>query len=64
MQNYQQTRARDRTFEGVPGARGRRDSHTHIGSICGTILSNDLNILKTMLWDALLVATNILNTFI
>ena len=55
----QQTRARDQTFEGVPGAhRCPRDSHAHI---CGPILPNDLNMLETMIWGALLVATSILH---
>ena len=44
----QQTRARDRTFEGVPDSGCPRDSHAHIWSICGPILPNDLNMLKTM----------------
>ena len=61
----QQTRARDQTFEGVPGDhRCLRDSNAHIGSICGPNLSNDLNMFKTMIWGALLVATSLLNTCI
>ena len=44
----QQTRARDQTFEGVPDSGCPRDSHAHIWSICGPILPNDLNMLKTM----------------
>ena len=41
-----------------------RDSHAHIWSICGPILPNDFNMLKTMIWGALLVATSLLNTYI
>ena len=62
----QQTKARDHTFEGVPGAhRCPRDSHALIWSIFGSILSNHLNnnMLKTVLWGALLVATSFLNTY-
>ena len=33
-----------------------------IWSIFGSILSNHLNMLKTVLWGALLVATSLLNT--
>ena len=68
---YQQTKARDQTFEGVPDSgchRCPRDSHAliNIWSIFVSILPNNLNILKTMLWDALLVATStsLLNTHI
>ena len=63
----QQTRARDRTFEGFPDSgchRCLRDSHTHIWSIFGLVLPKHLNMLKTMLWGALLVATSLLNTCI
>ena len=60
----QQTRDRDRTFEGVPDFGCPQDSHAHIWSICGPILPNHLNLLKTMLWGALLVATSLLNTCI
>ena len=60
----QQTRARDRTFEGVPDYGCPRDSHAHIWSICGLIMPNDLNMLKTMIWGALLVATSLLDTCI
>ena len=63
----QQTRARDQTFEVVPDSGclpGKRDSHVHIWSICGPILPNDLNMLTTMIWGALLVATSLLNTCI
>ena len=63
----QQTRARDRTLRGFrsPGDnRCPRDSHAHIWSIYGPILPNDLNMLKTMIWGALLVATSLLNTCI
>ena len=63
----QQTKARDRTFEGfsdsgcppVP-----RDSHAQIWAIYGPILSNHLNMFKTMLCGALLVAASILKTYI
>ena len=41
-----------------------RDSHAHIWSICGPSLPNVLNMLKTMIWGALLVATSLLNTCI
>ena len=60
----QQTRAHDRTFEGVPDSGRPRDSHAHIWSICGPILPNDLIMLKTMISDALPVATSLLNTCI
>ena len=55
----QQTRASVRTFEGVPDSGCPRDSHAHIWSICGPILLNYLNMLKTMIWDDLLVATSL-----
>ena len=63
----QHTRARDRTFEGVLDSgfhRCPRDSHAHIWSINGPILSNHLNMLKTMLSGALLVAPSLLSTYI
>ena len=60
----QQTRARDRTFEGVPDSGCPRDSHAHIWSIFGPILPNHLNMLDNMLWGALPVATSPLNTYI
>ena len=62
-----QTNAREQTFEGfqTPGAhRCPRDSHAHIWSVFGPIYPNDLYMLKTMIWGALLVATNLLNTCI
>ena len=59
----QQSRACDRTFEGVTDSGCPRDSHDHIWSIVGPILPNHLNVLKTMLWGALLVATYLLNKF-
>ena len=59
----QQTRARDRTFEGVLDSGCPQDSHVHIWSILGPILPNHLNMYKTMLWSALLVATSLLNTY-
>ena len=58
----QKTRALDQTFEGVPDSGFPRDSHTHIWSIGGLILLNHINMLKIMLWGALLVATSLLNT--
>ena len=60
----QQTRARDPIFEGVPDSGCPRDSHAHIWSIYGPILPNNLNILKTMIRGALLVATSLMNTCI
>ena len=60
----QQTRARDPTFKGVSDSGCPRDSHAHIWSIDGPILPNDLNMLETMIWGALLVATSLLNTCI
>ena len=62
---YQQLKiVRDQTFEGVPDSGCTRDSRAHIWSIFGSILPNYLNMLKTMLWGALLVATSLLNTYI
>ena len=50
--------------EGVPGAhRCPRDSRALIWSIFGSILPNHLNMLKTVFWGALLVATSLLNTY-
>ena len=43
----QQTWARDRTFQGGPDSGCPRDSHAHIWSICGPILTNDINMIKT-----------------
>ena len=63
----QQTRARKRTFEGVPdpGAhRCLRDSHAHGLSFFGPILPNNLNMLNTMLWGGLFVANYLLNLYI
>ena len=60
----QQIRARDRTFEEVPDSGCPRDSHAHSWSIFSPILPDHLNMLKTMLWGALLVTTNLLNTCI
>ena len=63
----QKTRARDRTFKGVPDSRYRpvlRDNHAHIWSIFSPILPNHLKMLKTMLCGALLVATNLLKTYL
>ena len=61
---YQQPKiVRDQTFEGVPDSGCTRDSRAHIWSIFGSILPNHLNMLKTMLWCALLVATSLLNTY-
>ena len=56
----QQTRAGDRTFEGVPNS-GCPGTAT---PIFGQFLSNHLNMFKTMCLDALLVATSLLNTCI
>ena len=53
----QQTMARDFTFEEIS-----RNSRAHIWSIFGSIFTNHLDMLKTMLWGALLVATSLLNT--
>ena len=52
----QQTKAHDQTFEGVLDSGCPRDSHALIWSIFGSILPNQLNMLKTVLWGALLVA--------
>ena len=63
----QQTKARDRNFEGVLDsgcAPVPRDSHAHIWSIYGPILSDHLIMLKTMLCGTLLVANSLLNTCI
>ena len=60
----QQTKAHDQTFEGVPDFGCQpvpRYSHALIGSIFGSILPNHLNMLKTVLWGPLLVATSLLN---
>ena len=63
---HQKTRARDRTFEGVPDSgyppvpAGQRPYLVNFGSI----FPNHLIMIKTMLWGALLVATSLLNTFI
>ena len=48
----QQTRACDRTFEGVPG-----DSHAHLWSKLCPIMPNHLNMLKTKILGALLLAS-------
>ena len=58
----QQTKAHNRTFEVVPDLGCPRDSHALIWSIFDSILPNHLNMLKTMLWGALLVSTSLLNT--
>ena len=57
----QQTKAHDRTLEGVPDSGCPRESHALIWSIFGSILPNHLNMLKTILWGALLVASSLLN---
>ena len=59
----QQTKAHDQTFEGVPDSGCPRDSHALIWPISGSILPNHLNMLKTVLWGALLVASSLLNTY-
>ena len=60
----QQTRARDRTFEGVPDSGcppvPAGQPRPYLVNF-DPILPNHLNILKTMLWGALLVATSLLN---
>ena len=55
----QQTRARTFGGGGVPDSGCPRDSHAHIWSIFGPILPNHLNMLKTIRWGALLVATSL-----
>ena len=61
----QQTRARDRTFEGVPDSGCRPvpagQPRPYLVNLW-PILPNDLNMLKSMIWGALLVATSLLNT--
>ena len=63
----QQTKARDRTFEGIPDSglppMPAGQPRPYLVN-CGPILPNDLNMLKTMIWGALLVATSVLNTCI
>ena len=62
----QQTKAYDQILRGfrTPGAhRCPRDSHALIWLIFGSILPNHLNMLKTVLWGALLVANSFLNTY-
>ena len=54
----QQTKAHDRTFEGVPDSGCPRDNHALIWSI----LANHLNMFKTMRWGVLIVANSLLNT--
>ena len=59
-------KAHDQTFEWVPNTGCPpvlADSHAHIWSIFGPILPNHLNMLKTMLWGALLEAISLLNTY-
>ena len=62
----QQTKAHDQTSKGVPDsgyppvpAGQPRPYLVNFGSI----LPNHLNVLKTVLWGALLVATSLLNTY-
>ena len=62
----QQTNAHDETSEGfrTPGAhRCPWDSHALIWSIFGSILTNYLNMFKTVLFGALLIASSLLNTY-
>ena len=60
----QKTKAHDQTFEGVPDSGCPWDSHALIWSIFGSILPNHHNMLKTVLWGALLlVAISLLNTY-
>ena len=58
-----QAKAHDQTFEEVADSGCLRDSHALIWSILGSILPNHLNMLKTVLLGALLVATSLLNTY-
>ena len=57
----QHTRACDRTFEGVPDSGCPRDSHDHFWSEIRPIMPNHLNMLKTQILSALLVASGLLN---
>ena len=61
----QQTRTRDRTFEGIRTLGVCTGAHGTATPIFGKFWPNfpyHLNMIKTMLWGALLVATNLLNT--
>ena len=60
----QQTKAHDQTFEGVP-ATGRPPLPAgQPRPYFGSILPNHLDMLKTMLWGALLVVYSLLDTYI
>ena len=63
----QQTRARDRTFEGVPDSGfppvPAEQPRPYLVNVWSN-LPNHLKMLKTMLWGALVVATSLLNTCI
>ena len=52
-----QTRTRDQIFEGVP------NPNAHIGSIFGPIMPNHLNMPKTEIMGALLVAIGLRNSY-
>ena len=62
----QQTKAHDRTFEGVPDSGcppvPAGQSRSYLVNF-GSILPNHLNMLKTMLLGAIIVATSYLNTY-
>ena len=59
----QQTRACGVTFGGGSGFRvPTGQPHPYVVNF-DPILTNHLNMLKTMLWGTLLVATNLLNTY-
>ena len=62
----QQTKAHDRTFEGVPDSGCPPVPAVQPRSYLvnfGSILPNHLNMLKTMLLGAIIVATSLLNTY-
>ena len=62
----QQTQAHDKTFEGVPDSGCPPvpvgEPRPYLVNF-GSILPNDLNMLKTVLCGALLVASSLLNTY-
>ena len=59
----QQSKAHDQTFEGVPdsGCPPVPAGQPYLVNF-GSILPNQLYMLKTVLWGALLVVTSLLNT--
>ena len=59
----QQTRAHDKTFEGVPDSGCPPVPAGQPRPYLVIFLPNHLNMLKTVLWGALLVATSLLNTY-